>query len=426
MKYMLRFLIRIGWPVVCRRLSSGSAIITIMIAVAIAPATAFATFSIVAVDTMTGAVGSAGASCIAGAQIIHDVIAGLGAINTQAYYLAGNQARADSLLKAGLEPDSILAILYLRDVEGDPTIRQYGVVTLAGPGRSAGYTGINCTDYKGHRVGPGYSIQGNILLGAHVLDTMEFAFLHTPGPLEDRLMAALEAADLPGADTRCLSCNKPAYSAFVKVMHPSDGTTPYLYKYVNNTNCPVDPIPLLRIQYDAWKALQRADPDSSLVTMTPNVLAANGVDSATMLVTPRNNLGQAPTAGASVSTIHSGGGTSSASVDNGNGTFTIYVHAPVAAGTDTISVLVDAGWQVTTLNRKPVLTYYLPGDADGSGAIDISDAVWLIAYIFSGGPAPSPLIAGDGNCDGSVDISDAVYLIAYIFAGGPAPCAVVR
>ncbi len=65
---------------------------------------------------------------------------------------------------------------------------------------------------------------------------------------------------------------------------------------------------------------------------------------------------------------------------------------------------------------------FVPGDADGSGGIDISDAVFLIGYIFSGGAAPNPLDAGDANCDHSVDISDAVYLISYIFSGGPAPC----
>ena len=66
---------------------------------------------------------------------------------------------------------------------------------------------------------------------------------------------------------------------------------------------------------------------------------------------------------------------------------------------------------------------YLCGDADASGNVDISDAVYLIAYIFQGGPAPNPLVAGDADCSNSVDISDAVYLIAYIFGGGPAPCA---
>jgi len=62
------------------------------------------------------------------------------------------------------------------------------------------------------------------------------------------------------------------------------------------------------------------------------------------------------------------------------------------------------------------------GNADGSQSVDISDAVYLIAYIFSGGPAPNPIAAGDTDCSGTVDISDAVLLVSYIFGGGPAPC----
>jgi hypothetical protein len=61
------------------------------------------------------------------------------------------------------------------------------------------------------------------------------------------------------------------------------------------------------------------------------------------------------------------------------------------------------------------------GDADGNGIITISDAVYLINYIFAGGPAPSPLSKGDADCNGIITISDAVVLINYIFAGGPAP-----
>ncbi len=66
---------------------------------------------------------------------------------------------------------------------------------------------------------------------------------------------------------------------------------------------------------------------------------------------------------------------------------------------------------------------YIPGDANGDVTVDISDVVYLIAYIFSGGAAPAPLLAGDANCDSVVDISDVVYLISYIFSGGSAPCA---
>jgi hypothetical protein len=61
------------------------------------------------------------------------------------------------------------------------------------------------------------------------------------------------------------------------------------------------------------------------------------------------------------------------------------------------------------------------GDANGSGAISISDAVMLINYIFAGGTAPNPICRGDANGSGAISISDAVYLIRYIFAGGPAP-----
>ena len=66
---------------------------------------------------------------------------------------------------------------------------------------------------------------------------------------------------------------------------------------------------------------------------------------------------------------------------------------------------------------------YVCGDADGSGSVTISDAVFLINYIFSGGPAPDPLLSGDADCSSNVNISDAVYLINYIFGGGTAPCA---
>lgn len=64
------------------------------------------------------------------------------------------------------------------------------------------------------------------------------------------------------------------------------------------------------------------------------------------------------------------------------------------------------------------------GDADGSGAIDIDDVVYLIDYIFAQGPAPDPIEAGDADASGAVDIDDVVYLIAYIFSSGPGPCAV--
>ena len=62
------------------------------------------------------------------------------------------------------------------------------------------------------------------------------------------------------------------------------------------------------------------------------------------------------------------------------------------------------------------------GDCNADGTANITDAVYLITYIFGGGPPPNPLASGDANCDGTVNVTDAVYLIQYIFAGGPPPC----
>ena len=64
---------------------------------------------------------------------------------------------------------------------------------------------------------------------------------------------------------------------------------------------------------------------------------------------------------------------------------------------------------------------WIRGDANGDGAIDIADVVYLINYLFIDGPAPNPLDAGDANCDGTVDIADVVYLINYLFIDGPPP-----
>ncbi len=66
---------------------------------------------------------------------------------------------------------------------------------------------------------------------------------------------------------------------------------------------------------------------------------------------------------------------------------------------------------------------YVCGDADGSDDVTISDAVYLINFVFNGGPTPDPLLAGDADCSSTITISDAVYLINFIFNGGPTPCA---
>jgi hypothetical protein len=86
----------------------------------------------------------------------------------------------------------------------------------------------------------------------------------------------------------------------------------------------------------------------------------------------------------------------------------------------TVEAAVDAAFVYSSeCSYEP----FICGDADGSSAVDVDDVVFLIAYIFSGGPAPVPTEAGDTDCSNSIDIDDVVYLITYIFAGGPDPCA---
>ena len=78
-----------------------------------------------------------------------------------------------------------------------------------------------------------YSIQGNILLGAEILDSMEARFLAATGPLSDRLMACLQGANVPGADSRCLANGTSSLSAFVRVAKPGDADDSLFLDFLN-------------------------------------------------------------------------------------------------------------------------------------------------------------------------------------------------
>jgi len=65
---------------------------------------------------------------------------------------------------------------------------------------------------------------------------------------------------------------------------------------------------------------------------------------------------------------------------------------------------------------------YIPGDANNDKIVNVSDAVYIINFVFIGGAPPIPYESGNVNCDGSVNVSDAVYIINYVFVGGNEPC----
>ena len=218
------------------------------------------TFSICAVDLSTNEVGSAGASCYntsPGCIILSDVHPGVGVIHTQASWLQANQDYARILMNMGLSPQQIIDSVVAHDAGNNPTVRQYGVVDMISGGRYASYTGVNCTNWKGHLNGPTYSVQGNILLGPQIIDSMKARYLNTPGMLALKLMAALQGAKVVGADTRCTGYNTSSSSAFIRVAKSSDpqGGPYWLDLNVRIPNTYLqnhDPIDSLQVLFNIW------------------------------------------------------------------------------------------------------------------------------------------------------------------------------
>jgi uncharacterized Ntn-hydrolase superfamily protein len=219
------------------------------------------TFSIVAVDTITGEIGSAGASCIdnsqieGGALIISDVIPGRGAIHTQSYWNSTNQQNAHARMVEGMNPQEIIDWLSTHDAQNNPAVRQYGIVDFDtnGQARSAAFTGANCLNYKNHITGPNYAIQGNILLGQQILDSIEARFLYTEGSFAEKMMAALQGAKVIGADTRCTDNGTSSLSAFIRVARPLDPIGGF-YCDLNVPSVPegMEPIDSLQTLFDVW------------------------------------------------------------------------------------------------------------------------------------------------------------------------------
>lgn len=158
------------------------------------------TFSIVARCPRTGRIGGAVSTAVpAVGAICPFVQPGVGAVASQSWanpYLALD---ALTLMANGAAAQDALDQVLAGD--GGRALRQVGLVDFAG--RSAAWTGEDCTPWCGHRTGPGYAIQGNMLAGAAVVAGMEAAFLEaTEGGLEERLMRTLEAGQAAGGDKR--------------------------------------------------------------------------------------------------------------------------------------------------------------------------------------------------------------------------------
>jgi hypothetical protein len=258
---------------------------------------AFATWSVVAVDRATGRVVISSSTCTGNTD---DFLKDVQAVVVPGKGVAACQAGVDSAthqnqtlvfeeLQRGTDPARIIELL-----SQDPGFqaRQYGIVDVEG--RMAGHSGLTngfvTQDLHGQVPGTGifYSIQGNILRSAAVVPNAVKALLAANGGVTDRVMAAMEAADTAGGDSRC-TCQSPTVPpesasipctirtslvAYILAADPTDTNGPAdqmnshnngkyaMYLTVSQPNHgpafalkpgeDLDPVKTLRMRYDAW------------------------------------------------------------------------------------------------------------------------------------------------------------------------------
>ena len=264
----------------------------------LAPSTAFATWSVIAVDRTSGRVVIASATCVdrddeflKGVQAV--VVPGKGVAACQAGVdnTHQNQMLVFQELQKGTDPKQIIELL-----STDPAFqnRQFGIVDTQG--RRAGHSGLAngyvSQDMQGQVPGTEifYSIQGNILRPGQVVPNAVQAFLAASGAMTDRVMAAMEAADGSGGDSRCTcppwpadgsrpaipcdgrtahvayilmadkddasgdSHNNGKYAMYITTAQPGPDHGPHAIRAGENLN----PVKTLRMRYDAWRKTQPA------------------------------------------------------------------------------------------------------------------------------------------------------------------------
>ena len=160
------------------------------------------TYSIVARDPETGRFGVAVQSHFLGVgPVVPWLEAGVGAIATQASVNISFGPIGLEMLRAGQTAEEVVASLTGGDERS--AIRQLGVVDAEG--RAAAHTGAECIPACGHRVGGGYTVQGNLLERETCWPAMADAYetaLTRGDPFVERLLLALEAAEREGGDVR--------------------------------------------------------------------------------------------------------------------------------------------------------------------------------------------------------------------------------
>lgn len=261
-----------------------------------AAAPAFATWSVIAIDAKTGQVIISSSTCVRqegfparkpnGARDLMDVQAvivpgvGIAACQAGVDNTRENQMLVYNEIKKGTPPADIIEML-----KKDPNVerRQFGIVSIpdgkkvtaqnnragfngTGNGRSSLYYGGAYGDYY-------FQVQGNTLLGDQVVYQAALAFTRAKGTLADHVMAAMEAADANGGDSRCncgnnpldfVPCdNKTSHVAYIAIANKDDqaGVTHndgkyFAYIAVGDNDIKkgesANPVKTLRMRYNAW------------------------------------------------------------------------------------------------------------------------------------------------------------------------------
>lgn len=158
-----------------------------------------ATYSIVARDPETGEMGVAVQShWFSVGSIVSWGEAGVGVVATQSFVNPAFGPNGLELLKSGMTAEQVVDKLISEDEGRD--VRQLAIIDVNGKVKS--YTGKNCIPGAGNIVGENYSVQANLMLNDKVPGAMSKAFEESKGPLAERMMAALFAAENVGGDIR--------------------------------------------------------------------------------------------------------------------------------------------------------------------------------------------------------------------------------
>jgi uncharacterized Ntn-hydrolase superfamily protein len=200
------------------------------------------TFSILAQDLSSGAIGGAaatGALCVGGWVLRGDSRAGISASQGAAPSTIWGEDSLE-MMRQGRSANEALT-----DLVGADRGREWRQLALLDrAGGTACHTGARNTDWKGVLAGPGFVVSGNMLAGPQVLEALRDAYVHATGSFAQRLLAALSAAEAAGGDIRGL------HSAALLVV--SDDTPPLSLR-VDWSEAPVDAL------HDLYRRSQSGD-----------------------------------------------------------------------------------------------------------------------------------------------------------------------